>query len=62
VNQFGAEYGDYNFVIGSGVNTPTATAPTNKRMLAAAARTGRDVGTYVLLMVIADETDEAANA
>ena len=31
-------------------------------MLAAAARTGRDVGTYVLLMVIADETDEAAMA
>jgi len=62
VNQFGAEYGDYNFVIGSGVNTPTAHAPTNKRMLAAAARTGRDVGTYVLLMVIADETDEAAMA
>jgi alkanesulfonate monooxygenase SsuD/methylene tetrahydromethanopterin reductase-like flavin-dependent oxidoreductase (luciferase family) len=31
-------------------------------MLAAAARTGPDVGTYVLLMVIADETDEAANA
>jgi pyrimidine oxygenase len=60
--QFGAEYGDYNFIIGSGVNTPTAHAPTNERMLAAAARTGRDVGTYVLLMVIADETDEAAMA
>jgi pyrimidine oxygenase len=60
--QFGAEYGDYNFVIGSGVNTPTAHAPTNERMLEAAARTGRDVGTYVLLMVIADETDEAAMA
>ncbi len=55
-----AEYGDYNFVIGSGVNTPTAHAPTNERMLAAAARTGRDVGTYVLLMVIADATDAAA--
>ncbi|MGC2524190.1 MAG: LLM class flavin-dependent oxidoreductase, partial [Stellaceae bacterium] len=60
--QFGAEYGDYNFVIGSGVNTPTAHMATNNRMLAAAARTGRDVGTYVLLMVIADETDEAAMA
>lgn len=31
-------------------------------MLAAAARTGRDVGTYVPLMVNADETDEAATA
>jgi pyrimidine oxygenase len=60
--QFGAEFGDYNFVIGSGVNTPVAHAPTNERMVAAAARTGRDVGTYVLLMVIADETDEAAMA
>lgn len=60
--QFGAKYGDYNFVIGSGVNTPTAHAPTNERMLAAAARTKRDVGTYVLLMVIADETDGAAMA
>jgi pyrimidine oxygenase len=58
--QFGAEYGDFNFVIGSGVNTPTAHAPTNERMIVAAERTGRDVGTYVLLMVIADETDEAA--
>jgi pyrimidine oxygenase len=60
--RFGAEYGDYNFVIGTGVNTPTAHAPTNERMLAAAARTKRDVGTYVLLMVIADETDDAAMA
>ena len=60
--QFGAQYGDYNFVIGSGVNTPTAHAPTNERMLAAAVCTKRDVGTYVLLMVIADETDGAAMA
>lgn len=60
--RFGAEFGDYNFALGSGVNTPTAYAPTNEKMLAAAARTGRDVGTYVLFMVIADETDEAAMA
>ena len=60
--QFGAEFGEYNFVIGTGVNTPTAHTPTNERMLAAAARTKRDVGTYVLLMVIADETDDAARA
>jgi pyrimidine oxygenase len=31
-------------------------------MAEAAAKTGRDVGNYVLLMVIADETDEAAMA
>ena len=45
-----------------GVNTPTAHAATNAAMAEAAARTGRDVGNYVLLMVIADETDEAAMA
>ncbi len=31
-------------------------------MEAAAAKTGRDVGNYVLVMIIADETDEAAFA
>jgi pyrimidine oxygenase len=60
--RFGAEFGDYNFTLSTGVNTPTAHAPTNRKMMEAAARTGRDVGNYVLLMVIADETDEAAMA
>jgi pyrimidine oxygenase len=60
--RFGAEFGDYNFTLGAGVNTPTAFAPTNSRMMDAASRTGRDVGTYVLFMVIADETDAAAMA
>ena len=59
---FGANYGDYNFALGKGVNTPTALAPTNERLMEAAAKTGRDVGIYVLFMVIADETDEAAMA
>ena len=60
--EFGATYGDYNFIAAKGVNTPTAHAETNATMAEAAARTGRDVGNYVLLMVIADETDEAAMA
>jgi pyrimidine oxygenase len=60
--EFGAAYGDYNFVAAKGVNTPTAHAATNAAMAEAAATTGRDVGNYVLLMVIADETDEAAMA
>jgi pyrimidine oxygenase len=60
--EFGAAHGDYNFVAAKGVNTPTAHAPTNEAMAQAAAETGRDVGNYVLLMVIADETDEAAMA
>jgi len=59
---FTAEHCDYQFVLGSGVNTPTAYAPTNERLMAAAAKTGRDVGSYVLMMVIVDETDEAAMA
>lgn len=59
---FGARHCDYNFILGAGVNTPAAYAPTNERMLAAVAATGRDVGAYVLFMVIADETDEAAMA
>lgn len=60
--KFAAEYADYNFVLGSGINTPTAYAPGNERLIAAAAETGRDVGSYVLFMVIADETDELAKA
>ncbi|TYC61849.1 pyrimidine utilization protein A [Rhodobacterales bacterium] len=60
--KFAAEYADYNFVMGSGINTPTAYAPGNERLIAAAAETGRDVGAYVLFMVIADETDELAKA
>ncbi|GAN77429.1 pyrimidine utilization protein A [Acidisphaera rubrifaciens] len=59
---FGARHCDYNFILGAGVNTPAAYAPTNERMLAAVEKTGRDVGAYVLFMVIADETDEAAMA
>jgi len=60
--QFAAECGDYNFIAASGLNTPTAFAPLNQELLAAAARTGRAVGAYPLFMVIADETDEAAMA
>jgi pyrimidine oxygenase len=60
--EFGATWGNYNFVAAKGINTPTAHAPINAAAAQAAARTGRDVGNYVLMMVIADETDEAAVA
>jgi pyrimidine oxygenase len=60
--EFAAELADFNFVNGIGVNTPTACAPTVKRLVEAAAKTGRDVGSYILCMVIADETDAAAEA
>lgn len=59
---FSAQYADYNFCFGMGVNTPTAFAPTVERMRVAAEKTGRDVSSYVLFMIIADETDEAARA
>jgi pyrimidine oxygenase len=60
--EFGAGYGDYNFVAAKGINTPTAHSATNLAMAEATAKTGRDVGNYVLFMVIADETDAAAEA
>ncbi|MBJ3778370.1 pyrimidine utilization protein A [Acuticoccus mangrovi] len=60
--EFSAEYADYTFALGSGLNTPTAYAPFNERLLAAAAKTGRDLGSYVLFMIIAEETDEEAMA
>lgn len=59
---FSAQYADYNFCFGMGVNTPTAFAPTVDRMRVAAEKTGREVSSYVLFMIIADETDEAARA
>ncbi|MWV48165.1 pyrimidine utilization protein A [Rathayibacter sp. VKM Ac-2803] len=58
--EFAATYSDYNFSMGVGVNTPTAYAPQNRALIEAAEKTGRDVGAYVLFMVIAAETDEAA--
>ena len=57
---FSAQWADYAFCLGKGVNTPKAFAPNNDRLLAATAKTGRDVRIYALFMVIADETDEAA--
>ena len=59
---FTAQYADYAFALGKGTNTPTAFAPVNKRLEAAAAKTGRKVGSYLLMMIISDETDEKAMA
>ena len=60
--RFTAEFADYNFCLGKGVNTPTDFAPTVARLTDATAKTGRDVAAYVLFMIIADETDSAAAA
>ncbi|MDB5373966.1 MAG: Pyrimidine monooxygenase RutA, partial [Belnapia sp.] len=60
--RFAAEYGDYNFCVGFGVNEPQRVAPSIARLSAATAKTGRDVGALVMQMVIAEETDAAAMA
>ncbi|MFD4878026.1 pyrimidine utilization protein A [Streptomyces sp. NPDC058420] len=60
--RFAAEHAEYNFILGSGVNTPLALSDTTATLVDAAAGTGRDVGALSLFMVIADETDEAAQA
>ena len=60
--RFCAEYGDYQFILGTGVNTPTAFKPSADQLVRAAKETGRDIGAYVLFMVITDETDEKAMA
>ncbi len=60
--EFGATYCNYNFCLGEGVNEPTKAASVPARVLEHAKKTGRDVGAYMLYMVICDETDEAALA
>ena len=60
--EFTARYADYSFALGVGVNTPTAFTGVNKRLKSFTDKTGRKVGTYLLTMIIADETDEAAMA
>ncbi|MBP0464948.1 pyrimidine utilization protein A [Roseomonas sp. PWR1] len=60
--EFAAEWCEYNFCLGEGLNEPTKAAGVPARVLKAAEKTGRDVGAYMLYMVIADETDEAAFA
>ncbi|MFC3713349.1 pyrimidine utilization protein A [Sphingoaurantiacus capsulatus] len=57
---FSAKYADYAFCLGKGVNTPTAFAFNNARLKAATDKTGRDVSVFVLVMVIAAETDGEA--
>jgi pyrimidine oxygenase len=60
--KFAAEHAQFNFILGSGVNTPLALSDTTATLVDEARKTGRDVGALSLFMVIADETDEAAHA
>src|SRR3569833_126770 len=57
---FSAKWADYAFCLGKGVNTPKAFAFNNERLALAPEKTGRDVSVFVLVMVIAAETDEEA--
>lgn len=58
--QFCAEYGDYQFIIGTGdFDQVRADAA---RLVAAADKTGRDVGIYVLFQITMGETDAEAEA
>jgi pyrimidine oxygenase len=58
--KFTAKHADYSFSLGKGINTPTGHAAGAARMQEFARETGRKVETFILTMVIADETDEAA--
>lgn len=60
--QFASEYADINFISASGINDVSEVRQHTDRLLAANAVTGRDCQAMLLLMIIADETDEAAMA
>jgi pyrimidine oxygenase len=60
--RFAAQYADYNFCTGGGVNQPTAVAPSVARLVDATGKAGRECGALILQMIIADETDAAAMA
>ena len=60
--EFAAKYCDYNFCLGEGVNEPRKAASVPARVVGHAAKTGRDVGAYMLYMIIAEETEAAAIA
>ena len=61
--QFVAEECDYNFVgAGGKINEPHLGGENAKRLMEAAAKTGRKVGAYTLITIIADRTDEMAFA
>lgn len=60
--RFVAEHGDYCFCGAGGLNQPERAAAAAARLLKQAEATGRDVGALILLMVIADVTDDLAMA
>lgn len=60
--QFAAEMADYNFISAGGINDISQVAPHTQRLAAANAVAGRSCEAMLLMMIIADETDDAAMA
>jgi pyrimidine oxygenase len=60
--RFVSEYCDYNFVATGGFNNPKDIGPTIGRLRQATSGAAREIGALVLIMIIADESDEAAKA
>ena len=60
--EFASQFADFNFAMGSGFNAPTKIAESNARLVEANTKAGKDCGAYVLFMIIAEETNEAAES
>lgn len=60
--QFAAEHADYNFISAGGLNDVSQVRPHTERLIAANQEAGKSCGAMLLMMIIADETDEAAMA
>jgi pyrimidine oxygenase len=60
--EFAVAHTDYNFCSSFGINDPHAVEPSTARLVAANEAAGTNCGALVVMMVIAEETDEAAFA
>jgi len=60
--RFAAEYADYNFISAGGINDVSQVPQHTQRLIAANQAAGADCKAMLLMMIIADETDEAAMA
>jgi pyrimidine oxygenase len=60
--RYAAQYADWNFCSSGGINTPAMVTQSVARLVKATQEIGRKCGALVLIMIIADETDDAAMA
>jgi pyrimidine oxygenase len=60
--KFAVEHADFNFRSSGGLNDPTRVAPSVARLVEMNSQAGRNCAGLVLMMIIADETDDAAMA